>query len=100
MFGVSPLLLIALVVLLRLATVQASAPDVVLYASEATTKVGNWQVVTDATAAGGARLLNADLGGAKLAAPLPAPASYFEITFNAESHIPYRLWIRGKAQND
>src|SRR5689334_22358040 len=100
MFRFSPLMLIAIVVLLRLVAAQASAPEVVLYASEATTKIGNWQVVPDATAAGGARLANADLGGAKLAAPLPVPASYFEISFNAQSNVAYHLWIRGKAQND
>src|SRR4051794_31326799 len=100
MFRFSPLLLIAAFVLLRLATAQAAPTEVVLYASEATTKVGNWSVVSDATAAGGARLANADLGGLKLALPLPVPASYFEITFNAQSNIPYRLWIRGKAQSD
>jgi endonuclease/exonuclease/phosphatase family metal-dependent hydrolase len=96
----SPLLLIAIVVSIKLATAQASPGEVVLYASEATTKVGNWSVVADSTAAGGARLANADLGGAKLALPVPVPASYFEMTFNAQSNIPYRLWIRGKAQGD
>src|SRR5205085_2904422 len=100
MFRFSPLLLIGVFVLLRLTTVQAGPTDVVLYASEATTKVGNWSVVADATAAGGARLANADLGGAKLTLPLPVPASYFEMTFNAQSNTAYRLWIRGKAQND
>jgi endonuclease/exonuclease/phosphatase family metal-dependent hydrolase/glutamine cyclotransferase len=99
-FRLSPLLLIAAFALLKLATAQASATEVVLYASEATTKVGNWSVVSDATAAGGARLANADLGGAKLAAPIPVPASYFEMTFNAEANTPYRLWVRSKAQGD
>jgi endonuclease/exonuclease/phosphatase family metal-dependent hydrolase len=100
MFRFSPLLLIAAFVLLKLATAQASPTDVVLYASEATARVGNWAVVSDTTAAGGARLANADLGGLKLALPLPVPASYFEMSFNAQSNTPYRLWIRGKAQDD
>src|SRR5438128_441841 len=97
-FKVSPLLLIGVFVLLRLATAQAAPTEVVLYAAEATTKVGNWSVVSETTAAGGARLANADLGGQKLASSLPVPASYFEMTFNAQSNVPYRLWIRGKAQ--
>jgi endonuclease/exonuclease/phosphatase family metal-dependent hydrolase len=97
---VSPLLLIAIFMLIKLATAQASPSEIVLYASKATTKVGNWSVVSDGTAAGGARLANADLGGSKLALPLPVPASYFEMTFNAQSNVPYRLWIRGKAQDD
>jgi endonuclease/exonuclease/phosphatase family metal-dependent hydrolase len=56
--------------------------------------------VADSTAAGGARMANADLGAAKLSAPLAVPASYFEMSFNAQSGTAYRLWIRGKAQGD
>src|ERR1041384_8563110 len=100
MFRFPPLMLIAILVLLRLATTQAASTDIVLYASEATTKVGNWSVVADATAAGGARLANADLGGVKLVTPPANPPRYFEMTFNAQSNTAYRLWIRGKAQND
>ena len=51
---------------LGLATAQ-SGTNVVLYASEASVRVGNWQVVSDSTAAGGARIANSDFGGAKLA---------------------------------
>ena len=39
-------------------------------------------------------------GGAKLAAPLAAPSNYFELTFTADAGRPYRLWIRGKADNN
>jgi hypothetical protein len=35
-----------------------------------------------------------------LSAPLAAPADYFELTFDAESGIPYRLWMRMKADGD
>ncbi len=75
------------------------ATDIVLYASEAT-KVGNWQVVSDATAAGGARIHNPDAGAPKRATALANPADYFEMTFNVQANTAYRLWIRGKAQND
>src|SRR5689334_129920 len=92
LFRLSPLMLIAVVALLRLTTAQAAATDVVLYASEATARTGNWSVVSDATAAGGARLANADLGAAKLSAPMAVPASYFEMSFNAQSGTAYRLW--------
>jgi Metal-dependent hydrolase len=85
---------------LGLATAQSGATNVVLYASEATVKTGNWQVVSDSTAAGSARMANSDLGGAKLSDALANPSSYFEMTFNAQAGIPYRLWIRAKAQND
>jgi hypothetical protein len=43
---------------------------------------------------------NPDLGGAKVPAPLAAPASYAEFTFYAEAGRPYHLWIRGKGQKN
>src|SRR5262249_42496797 len=66
----------------------------------ASNRVGSWQVVSDATAAGGARLWNPDAGAAKLANPLASPGSYFELTFTAQAGVGYRLWLRGKADND
>src|SRR5688572_14499410 len=79
---------------------QTSATNIVLYASEASVKVGNWQVVSDATAAGGARLHNPDQGAAKRTTALASPTNYFEMSFDAQASTPYRLWIRGKAQSD
>jgi len=73
------------------------ASTIVLYASEAPIVAGNWTVVADTTAAGGARLQNADAGAGKVAAAAASPAHYFEMTFNAEAGKPYRLWLRGKA---
>jgi hypothetical protein len=81
-------------------TAPPGAGEVVLYASEAPVKVGDWSVLPDATAAGGARIFNPDAGGAKLANAVANPASYFEMTFEAQAGTAYRLWIRGKAQND
>ncbi len=74
--------------------------DVVLYAAEAPVRVGNWNLVSDSTAAGGVRISNPNAGAPKLAAPLANPADYFELTFNAQAGAAYRLWIRAKAQND
>jgi phosphatidylserine/phosphatidylglycerophosphate/cardiolipin synthase-like enzyme len=74
--------------------------DIVLYAMRATVKAGNWQVVSDVTAAGGARMWNPDLGAPKIANPSPSPPDYFEMTFTANAGVPYRLWMRGKAQAD
>lgn len=74
--------------------------EIVMYASDATAVVGNWQVVADSTAAGASRMSNPDQGAAKIVTPLAAPANYFEMTFNADSGKAYRLWIRGKAQSD
>ena len=74
--------------------------DVVLYASEAPVRAGNWSVVSDTSAAGGARLLNSDVGAPKLGDALSTPANYFEMSFQAQSGTAYRLWLRGKAQGD
>jgi phosphatidylserine/phosphatidylglycerophosphate/cardiolipin synthase-like enzyme len=81
-------------------TPPPSTDDVVLYASEASVKVGNWTVVSDSTAAGGARLSNPNASAARIDTPLANPSSYFEMTFNAEAGRPYRLWLRGKADNN
>jgi hypothetical protein len=78
----------------------APLQEIVLYASEAQSRIGSWFVTTDSTAAGGARLFNPDLGAAKIKTPLALPADYFEMSFPAQAGTPYRLWMRGKAQND
>ncbi|HKG21855.1 MAG TPA: IPT/TIG domain-containing protein, partial [Blastocatellia bacterium] len=70
---------------------SSPAPDIVLYASEATVKVGGWIAVADSSAAGGSRIHMPDAGAPKLSAPLASPTSYFEMTFNAQAGIPYRL---------
>lgn len=86
------------------ATTPAPPPpntnDVVLWASEAPVKVGNWSVVADSSAAGGNRISNPDAGAAKKQQPSASPSDYFEMTFNAQAGVNYRLWIRSKAQND
>ena len=79
---------------------STGAGDIVLYARRAAPIVGAWSVVADATAAGGARIANPDAGAAKIAAPLAIPTSYFEMPFAPAAGVPYRLWIRGRAQND
>ena len=79
---------------------SASAQEVVLYASQAPVKVGNWSAVPDSTAAGSYRLANADRGDAKIVTPLAAPSSYVEMSFYANAGMPYHLWIRGKAEGD
>jgi len=82
------------------ATGGGSATNVVMYAGRAPTVAGTWQVVSDATAAGGSRMYQPDMGAAKVASPSSSPANYFEIAFNVQAGVPYALWIRGKAQND
>jgi hypothetical protein len=72
----------------------------VLHASEAAIVAGNWAVEADTTAAGGARLRNANANAAKITTPSPTPATFFEMTFTARAGVPYRLWIRGKADSN
>jgi hypothetical protein len=72
--------------------------DIVLWASRATVRPG-WSLVADATAAGGNRLSNAN-AGVKNSTPLVTPAQYFELTFTATAGMPYRVWIRGRAQSN
>jgi hypothetical protein len=74
--------------------------EIVLYASKAPVRVGNWQVVQDATAAGGARIHNPNLGAAKITTANVNPPSYFEMSFHAEAGRGYHLWVRGKAQDN
>ncbi len=74
--------------------------EIVLWAGTATTYAGSWAPAADASAAGGMLMRNPDAGAAKITTPLAAPGSYFELTFNAEAGKPYRIWIRGRAQNN
>ena len=78
----------------------AGIDEIVLIASSAATIAGAWRRVTDATAAGGARLHHPNQGDAKLAAPLSEPANYFELTFEADAGKPYRLWMRARAEGE
>jgi hypothetical protein len=75
-------------------------PEIVLHAAEASKVEGNWSRVQDAAAAGGFRMANRNLGAAKVATALAAPAGYFDLTFRADAGLPYHLWIRGKAEGD
>lgn len=82
------------------ASPQPSGSDIVLWASEASVKVGQWSAVADASAAGGNRIFNPDAGVPKIVNPVANPADYFEMTFNAQAGVDYRLWMRGKALSD
>jgi hypothetical protein len=74
--------------------------EVVLYAARNPVLGAGWAVEADATAADGSKLRHPNAGAAKLAAPLPNPTYYFELTFNALAGRPYRLWVRGKADSN
>jgi regulation of enolase protein 1 (concanavalin A-like superfamily) len=80
--------------------VAAGAGDIVLYAADTTVISGRWQKEADATAAGGFRLRNPDAGAAKRVTPLANPADYFELTIDPQPNVPYRFWMRGKADGN
>ena len=82
-------------------TGRAQSPgDIVLYAAGGIVSGPRWATVPDPQAAGGSAVVNRDNGDAKLGAPLASPGSHLELTFTAEAHVPYHLWLRLKAQND
>ena len=74
--------------------------EIVLYASKAPLRVGAWQVESDSTAAGGAKIRNPNAGAAKITTASANPANYFELTFNAQAGVGYRLWLRGRADSN
>lgn len=82
------------------ATAHASNNTIVLYASKAPVRAGNWAVKADSTAAGGFSIENPNLGAAKIAAALAKPQNYFELKFPAYAGQPYHLWIRSKSLNN
>ena len=71
-----------------------------LYAADATVVGTAWQVVPDLSAAGGALVRNPNAGAAKITTALAAPASYVELTFQADANTPYRLWLRLRADSN
>jgi hypothetical protein len=73
--------------------------EIVIYAGNFESR-GGWRWESDQTAAGGSRRRHPDAGAAKLTTPLATPVNYLEKTFHAVGGIPYRLWIRGRADAD
>jgi phosphatidylserine/phosphatidylglycerophosphate/cardiolipin synthase-like enzyme/regulation of enolase protein 1 (concanavalin A-like superfamily) len=80
----------------------SGAPTVVLWASKigSTDLHGNWQMLTDSTAAGGRALANPNFAQAKISPAFTAPPNYFEATFSARAGTPYHLWVRLRAENN
>ena len=79
---------------------SVQTPTIVRYAATALTPHGAWRLVVDASAAGGSRMEQPNVGAPKITAPAVDPADYFELTFVAQANTPYRLWLRGKAQGN
>ena len=78
----------------------AASQDIVLAGASSETRYGRWSIVTEAGASVGAAIRNPDAGAAKITTARSSPSDYFELSFNASAGTAYRLWIRGRAQND
>jgi len=77
-------------------------PTIVLWTANVAASAisGNWQALTDASAAGGKAIWNVDGGQPKISPALAAPPNEFEMTFTATAGIPYQLWVRMRPQNN
>jgi hypothetical protein len=78
----------------------ANAAEIVLRAANSTVTTGTWRREIDLTAAAGVRLRCPDANVPKILTASSTPASYVELTFNAEAGRAYRLWVRGRADGD
>ena len=76
------------------------AGEIVMYAEDVTRIAGNWQIEADPFAAMGRKLRNPNDGAPKVSAPAAMPADYVEFQFYAQAGVNYRLWLRGRADND
>jgi hypothetical protein len=73
--------------------------EIVLHMTAAETH-GAWVKQANAGAASGIVVRHPDAGGPKVTT-MPVPAvNYFELAFEAQAGIPYRLWIRGSADGN
>jgi hypothetical protein len=73
----------------------------VLRASHFSITGSRWLMVSDSSAAGGTTLSNPNLNQGKPSATTIAnPASYVEATFPAAAGVPYRVWVRLRADSD
>ena len=59
-----------------------------------------WTRASVADAAGGIAIHNPNRNVDKLSAPLASPASYVEFTVRVAAGVPYRLWLRLRAEQD
>ena len=79
---------------------SGTTADIVRYAADATISGAGWVRLNDPLAALGTAVRNPDRGTPKQLAAVASPASYVEVTFNAEAGRPYRLWLRGRAEGN
>lgn len=81
-------------------TGTANLGEIVILGSEAARTAGRWIRAADATAAGGMAATHPNADAARVPAPQTSPSDFVEFSFDALAGTPYRLWIRGRADND
>lgn len=79
---------------------QPAQEDIVLFAANATNGPSSqWQKIADPAAGGGFKMYLPQNAGTQPTI-LGNPTDYFEITFTAPAGVPYRMWMRMKADNN
>ena len=94
------LLWAAVVTLMSSGRALATAPDVVIYASDVTTLNGNWSKASTSGAAGGLSLSSVDNGWSTTDVAQASPANYFEASFSASAATAYHVWLRLQGTNN
>ena len=94
------LLLLLLISGIQPSRAQSSGADIILRPGSGADVAGAWAIVSDASAAGGKAVRHPNAGAVKLAQALAQPVNYFEQTFTAEAGVPYRIWMRGRAESN
>jgi hypothetical protein len=74
--------------------------EIVLNASTLEAVGTTWRTVADSSAATGAALENPEAGAAKIGTASANPSSYIQASFRAAAGVPYRMWIRMRADDD
>jgi hypothetical protein len=74
--------------------------EIVIHLSYSGQPQGTWERFEDATAAGGESIGTVNAGLAKVNTPAANPANFVDIFFTPDPSQTYKLWIRGKAQNN
>lgn len=79
-----------------------SSREIVIRASDvpAHDRHGGWVLQTQPGAADGVALTTTDHGWASTDRPLSGPSDYFDVRFAPEPGVPYRIWLRMRAEHD
>jgi len=81
------------------ASVPPPPANIVIYAGDIPSSAlhGSWTTASDASAAGGIKLMTPDNGFASTDAPPATLIHYVDVTFTAQANTPYTLWLRFQA---